>query len=80
MKADSVIPHSVIDPFDLYLDHIESMFKLLLHLLEANPVRADLRIFLLISVLIPLVQSEHSDNFFCFGSVRVHSGVVVVNL
>lgn len=79
MQANSVISHSMFYPFYLHLDPVESLVKIVLDLLETNPVRSNFTLNLLITPTIPFVEGKYCNNFVHFGPVRVHACVVVVN-
>lgn len=51
----------------------------MLHLLETNPVRAHLRVYLLILLTIPLEQCKHCYDLISLCAMWVHSGIIVIN-
>jgi hypothetical protein len=85
VEAYGVVSLGVLYPFYLYLHTVAAFFEFVLHLLETDPVRAHLGIFLLIfpwtsiNTIDPLEKGENSYNFFILGSVGIHSGVIVVD-
>jgi hypothetical protein len=80
VEANGVISNGMRDPLDLHFQAVVPLREVVLHLLEAYPVRAHLCFDLLILVSIPLKKGEDSDDLVLLGPVGIHSSVIVVYL